>query len=467
MINLISLFKVGGFTFFALFLIAFVCLSFQAAKNKLLLMVPIVLYCLLRTIAYLIVGLGGIKDKTSVSMVGVRFNLFIYWLMVSSFLLFNLRWINNVNKTRWTSKTLYYSITVLTICFVFGIVDAVGTIRYYNNPTSKPNQLMRIASIAYLIISSIEFSSSISLVIKDSLIYQTPKEKVMKLFPSVLFFFRNLSYLLSVQSFSTLDHAQFLAFQFGALTGLEAIIVIFWSFSKLGKSLSSDVPDNIIPINQTKFFANNNNSINGSPEYPTSINDNPEEPEPLNPNQFQNTRPNNQNNYTQLSNQNDSFQSQGNFNTIQPQFNQNYQNSPYNTQPPPQIPHIVQPPNQNAPYHNQSSNQTFPYRQNPNSNPNPNFYPNNPPSHQPYQPLPQNQNYSNPQRFSPPIHQTPNPNIIHQTPNPNIIHQTPNPNIIHQTPNPNIIHQSPNQRPNQAPNNMVFLNTENNSNQDL
>ncbi|OLY83285.1 hypothetical protein AYI68_g2573 [Smittium mucronatum] len=148
-------------------------------------------------------------------------------------------------------KSLSSCAVSLVLCVVFGILEIVGSFKFANNPSDKPPVVLRVSAIGFLSMSALAAVSYIFFGLKESLIYQTPIQKVTFIVPAVLNVIRNFAFLMLTLPSSSLSYLNYIVTTFGAMISLEIFIVFIWAFSLIGKRLQSQLeinPDTAMKI---------------------------------------------------------------------------------------------------------------------------------------------------------------------------------------------------------------------------
>ncbi|PVU99960.1 hypothetical protein BB559_000250 [Furculomyces boomerangus] len=344
----IVFYSISGLLGLLLFSIPLFLFLFQTFKYRSPLLYPILVYSL----CYLLVSIGSLTKNNSLLTSGVKLNYCFYWLMMISFIIFLIKW-----------EIIH---------------QAIGNIKYLDNPLNKPPQVLVVAAVGFLSIASLNAIFSLIFGLRESLIYQTPKDKIIFLIPASLNVFRNLVFLLVILPFSTLNYNQYSIAQFSTMTIFESIIVLFWSVGFIGKKLVSDNSPGIVPIipaiptippkptqeNNTIPASLSNQSLsNQSLSYQT---ENPPLIHPFDSAYPVNNRPRPQENMPPIVNPNIQHPSPSHQSQLYQQPNLNQQNPPRFNQPQQNPPRFSQP-QQNYPHYLNTENQQL------NTPPN-NFY---------------------------------------------------------------------------------------------
>ena len=149
---------------------------------------------------------------------------------------------------------------------MLGILEAVGLIKWLNNPDKPPATVLKVADVGFFALAGIFFLAVVFLSFHQSLVYQTPLARFGFYPPAILLVIRCLFEMLFALNIIKIPSDKIPILRYFTVTLLEMIIVCYWGATMVSRTLQLKGPDLSVDPPSTYNKPPTNANIHGSSE---------------------------------------------------------------------------------------------------------------------------------------------------------------------------------------------------------
>ncbi|KAI7824955.1 hypothetical protein BX661DRAFT_199483 [Kickxella alabastrina] len=260
--------KIGGIIATVIFGLCLILHLWRWARYRCHPLAATSLFLVLRTIGWLLVFIGALRNDTLLNKRGHIVNALAFWLLMLGSLLLLVRWDASRRGVRYTNISWGATGLASLGCAVMGALEAAGQITWLNNPGDKPTVILKVAEVGFVVLSGCNALVSLFFNFREGPMYQKPVVRCAFVFSSLSILVRCLFWMLVALQTILFTETNRQIFLYCLGTVLEIVAVVLWGLLPATKHLKPHSGASFVETPSVKLDDSSIKPLTGEPGKP-------------------------------------------------------------------------------------------------------------------------------------------------------------------------------------------------------